>query len=118
MAITVSQGKKTLLTTVSVVMISGEPVDIKIEPDIIIQIAFVEDKNEKNFISFSIENECLKVKLQNFNNPLGSSTRTPIEIGDINGKKLFMHFIVHAIGNENEKIRLLNCSFFTENVID
>ncbi len=118
MPISVSQGNKSLLTTVSVVLISGEPVEIKLQPDVIIQISFVEEKNGKNSISFSIENERLIVTLQNFNNPLGSSTRTPIEIGDINGKKLFMHFLVHAVGNDNEKTRLLNCSFFTENISD
>lgn len=118
MEVTVSQGKKTLLTTVSIVLISGESVEIKIPPDIIIQLSFLENKEEKQSMSFSIENEKLKVVLKNFTNPLGSSTRNPIEIGTIDNKKLYMHFIIHAIGNDNEKTRLLNCSFFTEDVID
>ncbi len=44
MDIAISQGKKNLLKTVSVVLISGEPVQIKIAPDVIIQFSFIEEK--------------------------------------------------------------------------
>lgn len=54
--------------------------------------------------SFVENNTCLVLKLTNFSNPLGLGLTSPMEVGRINDKKLFLQFIVYSLGNNNTKM--------------
>ena len=109
----VMQGNKELITTISLVTIYETPIEIELFPNVNIKIFFDDDKSKKQRIGLRVLNNVLQVELQNFTNPLGTSTKEPIEIGKIDNKTLFMHFIIHTIG-ESPKTRLFTCSFFME----
>ena len=54
----------------------------------------------------------LRIKLTNFDNPLGTVTTQPVEIGTSGARKLFLALAASAIGNEPEgRVRLLTYSF-------
>ena len=51
---------------------------------------------------------------RNFNNPLGTGTSTPIEIGSIEYKKMFINFWITAIGGKNMRTRKLEYTIWKE----
>lgn len=104
----VSTGNKTLIETCSVVA-NEEPVRIELGPTIVLQFEFENIKGAKQNLNLSVVDNVLVIHLQNFNNPLGTASAEPIEIGTYQNQRLFIHFSVHAIG---EKTKLLTCSFW------
>lgn len=104
----VSTGNRTLIDTCSVVA-NEEPIRIELTPTIVLQFEFENTEDEKQKLNLNVIENVLVVRLQNFNNPLGTASATPIEIGTYQNERLFIHFSVNAIG---DKTKLLTCSFW------
>ncbi|WP_456016535.1 DUF6864 domain-containing function [Pseudomonas fluorescens] len=69
------------------------------------------DDNEGQRIEREIKSHTdLKLKIYNFNNSLGTGTATPIYLGVISDRKLYLSFIVHALKKESSK--LITYTFF------
>ena len=51
-----------------------------------------------------VDNTCLKLTLTNFNNSLGTGLTSPMEVGRINSKKLFLQYIVYSLGDHRTKM--------------
>ena len=47
---------------------------------------------------------CLQIALTNFDNSLGTGLTEPIEIGIINGSRLCLQFLVHALNDGGTKM--------------
>ena len=110
MIATVTTENRKLIETVSV-LATAKPVRIELSRQIIVEFEFEKTEDEKRGLKLSVEDNVLKVHLKNFDGSLGSSTIEPIEIGNYQGKKLYIHFSVHGMGND---IKLLVCSFWGE----
>lgn len=66
---------------------------------------FKDDENTGQSVTPSLlEGNCLQLTLTNFENSLGTGLTEPIEIGTINGKKLFFQFIVHSLADGETKM--------------
>lgn len=73
-----------------------------------IQIAFETRPNEEPKVSSSAEQgQCLNITLINFDNSLGIGLTSPVKIGYVNGKDLYLLFIVHSVGEKGAKM----CSY-------
>lgn len=69
------------------------------------------DDNEGQRIEREIKSPTdLKLKIYNFNNSLGTGTATPIYLGVISDRKLYLSFIVHTLKKESSK--LITYTFF------
>jgi len=51
-----------------------------------------------------IENSYMQITLTNFNNSLGTGLTVPFEVGHLNGRKLFLQFIVYTLGETGTKM--------------
>jgi len=77
---------------------------------------FLTDKEGKQRLEKeSLSTKVLKLKIFNFNNPLGTGTTKPIEMGTINNRKLYLAFTVYAL--DKDSLKLFQYTFFMgENV--
>jgi hypothetical protein len=71
--------------------------------DIQIILTFDTDGGEPRFGSASAIGSTLTLPLFNFNNPMGSGTNAPIEIGKLHGRKLLLSFAIHALTPDSVK---------------
>ena len=55
-----------------------------------------------------IKDDVLKIRLINFNNPLGTENISPIKVGTLDGKQLFFQFRVYAMDGNGQNNKLLN----------
>lgn len=80
-----------------------------------ISIDFFEDESNKQYINVDGTNGIFKMMCFNFLSS-GTGTTTPVEIGKVNGKKVYLHFWVYLEGDvENvEKTRSIKYTFYIE----
>ena len=75
-------------------------------------------KNESKSHSLEInvdgQNNVIEYKCYNFDNVLGTGTNKPIEIGQLGGKKMYIHFWLYAMGGDNGTARKLEYSIWKE----
>ena len=76
--------------------------------EITIRITCVSDDSNNQRLDYvaNAENNTIEYKCLNFNNSLGTGTSKPVEIGAFNGKKLYIHFWIYAMGNDRDTRRL------------
>lgn len=80
-----------------------------------IKIKFVSDSENANYdvkISLIDNNACLLLTLVNFNNSLGTGLTNPVEIGTINGSRLYLQFVVYQLGESDT--RMLSYTWLTK----
>lgn len=65
--------------------------------------SFVSDSGQTRLVPSAISGSALKLALYNFNNSIGSGTTSPIEIGTLVGRKLWLSFVVYAFSPESSK---------------
>lgn len=65
--------------------------------------AFVSDGGQPRLGPGSASDFTLNLTLYNFNNSIGSGTTSPIEIGNLSGRKLWLSFTVYALSPESSK---------------
>lgn len=104
----VSTGNRTLIDTCSIV-VNNEPIRVELSPTIVLQFEFENTTDKKQNLNLEVVDGILVVRLQNFNNPLGTAPAEPIEIGTYQNQPLFVHFSIHTMG---DKAKLLTCSFW------
>lgn len=72
------------------------------------EFVFVQDKSIKGFITKSkVEDKKWFWILTNYTNPLGTGVITPIEIGTLDGNKLYASFFIWTPEESSEK-RIIN----------
>ena len=65
--------------------------------------SFVSDGGQPRLGPGSASDSTLNLTLYNFNNSIGSGTTTPLEIGTLSGRKLWLSFMVYALSPESSK---------------
>lgn len=86
---------------------SDSPIELEMvfSNQLSITIKFVVEKNdsEKTDLKIDVDTEknIIVYKCVNFNNPLGTGTTKPVEIGKIGGKNIFVHFWLYAMGKDS-----------------
>lgn len=65
--------------------------------------AFVSDGGLPRLGPGSATGSVLNLTLYNFNNSIGSGTTSPIEIGNLSGRKLWLSFTIYALSPESSK---------------
>lgn len=90
------------------VVISHENKEILFEvKNLKVKILFVSDPETKSYdakISLTKDRSCMLLTLINFNNSLGTGLTKPVEIGTINGARLFLQFIVYRLGESDSRM--------------
>ncbi len=90
------------------VVISHENKDILFEvKNLKIKIVFENNPDIKDYeakISLPEDRSCMTLTLINFNNSLGTGLTKPVEIGTINGSRLFLQFIVYRLGESDSRM--------------
>lgn len=66
-------------------------------------ISFVSDGTATRLGAASASGSTLNLTLYNFNNSIGAGTTSPMEIGNLSGRKLWLSFMVYALSPESSK---------------
>ncbi len=77
---------------------------------------FISDSEGQRLQHEAIDDRSVKIKLFNFDNSLGTGTTAPLPMGRINGRKLYISFMVHALSKESSKI--VSYTFFLGENVD
>ena len=89
-------------------VVSHENKDILFEvKNLKVKMVFMNDPDNKNYdakISLPGDRSCMIFTLINFNNSLGIGLTKPVEIGTINGTRLFLQFIVYRLGESDSRM--------------
>jgi len=110
--VSVTTSGKELINS-GIVHLDSNEVTFKVR-NLIFVFKFVVDKNESRFeTEADAENNQLTFKLYNFNNSLGQGLLTPLQLGTLSGKKLFISFFVHTTDAENA-LRSFQYCFYLE----
>jgi hypothetical protein len=64
---------------------------------------FVSDGGSTRLGPSSASGSALHLTLYNFNNSIGSGTTSPMEIGSLSGRKLWLSFVIYAFSPESSK---------------
>ena len=84
----------------TVISFKQEPLIFAIS-DLKVKISFLDNTDEKQAIlPNQIGAKEIELKLVNFNNSLGTGTTEPLGIGTVSNKRLYLNFVVHALGNQ------------------
>lgn len=99
MVISIKQGKLTVVQTGTVLISNNESTTITIDNNYNIVIVYKDDPIEnKQNISATPNNMGVTIELKNFNNPLGTSTTSPIPIATQGKNTIYIAMSVFAIG--------------------
>ena len=104
--IIVATGNSDILDSGTVISFRTEPVTFNFTgANLIVRFSFFNDTaNATNRIEFrTITAQELEIQLYNFNNPLGTGNTAPLEIGNIDGRVLFLNFRVYFLQGEGNK---------------
>jgi len=102
MDLKIETSSTTVLSSGIVVMYNQEPLIFKLE-----NLTFlfklendITDLSSRIFWEATGKNE-LTCKLINFNNPLGSGTPNPLNVGTLKGKHIFVNFRLYGVQNSD-----------------
>ena len=62
-----------------------------------------DETKEEQFVEKKVTENEFVVRFTNFDNPFGSGTSKPIELATLDGKELYMHIWIYAIGKSDRK---------------
>lgn len=88
---------------------NSAPLQLKLTFDssfsFIVNFTFENTNNNQQELKSSIDTKTNTINLSciNFNNALGTGTTTPLELATYQGKKIFLHFWVYAMGKDSVK---------------
>ena len=108
----------TVVATGTTISFNNEPIAITYGPPedrLKLIIEFTEDeKNKELKVDYkTTDPQTLRVICTNFDNPLGSGTLKPIEVGTISRRKLYIHFRVYPLNAISDKT--IHFTFFRNN---
>lgn len=99
----VKVGGKELLQSSVIHIDNGDEVSINVD-NLIIKFVFEDDTNDKSGrYSGNVEGDTFIFTLTNMNNALGEGVLSPLEIGNLNGRKLFLTFLANTMGNKQRR---------------
>ena len=108
----IRSGSYDVLATGSVFSFNGNPISFYIGKEnnpLKLTMIFVSNEEDKKFdVSTTMKNNELVVTLTNCNNPIGIGTRSAIELGSTQGRKLYLQ---HRISGDDES-KLLFYTFY------
>lgn len=83
---------------------------------VMLRIIMVDDETKKYSIQYNVDvtKNIVEYKCFNFNNSLGTGTRKPIEVGNLEGKKFYIHFWIYALGDDEAKVKRIEYSIWRE----
>lgn len=73
-----------------------------------------EDSNSEIRVRTDADHNIIEYTCVNFDNVLGTGTVSPIEIGSIGGKKLYIHFWLYSLGGEENTTLKLEYTIWKE----
>ena len=107
MKISKSSGKYRILESGSVFTYSGTDdvtfhikMDNKFKFQVILKFQETESGAQKIYFDTDGESNRITMTCINFNHPLGTGTKKPIELATVNKKKVFINFCIYARGDE------------------
>lgn len=107
---------KKLVYTNRICCISNESISLKIDfsdTDFLnLVFNFLNDGNEVKTHLRSPENAKVVFDLYNYNNPLGTGVTTPVEVGTLHNKKIFLIFYVYRL--DKSTFPILDLSLYME----
>ena len=77
---------------------------------------FVTDGSGQKLEQKTVSETSLKLLVYNFDNILGTGTISPIQIGTVSNKKLYLAFVVHCLSEKS--IRTITYTFFLGEVVN
>lgn len=99
MQVSIKQGNYEVVKTGSVLITNNEQTVITIDSNYNIVITYKDDPEDSaQGISFSPYESGVKLEVKNFNNPLGTSTTSPIAIASKGEQTIYLSLSVVAIG--------------------
>lgn len=105
MKITTGPNDFEILDAGTVISFKDEIVTFKLADDLKIAMRFKNDKSvsEQKMDFVEVNSTSLEIILTNFNNPLGTGNAAPLALAKINGKRVYLNFIVHALDETANK---------------
>lgn len=68
-----------------------------------LQLLFESNDSKQHDLKSSVNGDTVTLTCTNFDNPLGTGTKTPIELGLYQGKKIYFNFWVHSLGSKTAR---------------
>lgn len=85
-------------------VITGENANLEFQlAHLRIVFTFTTDGGQTRLGPSAASGSTLSLTLYNFNNSIGSGTTSPVEIGTLQGRRLWLSFMVYAISPESSK---------------
>ena len=109
MQLSVSIGEREVISSASLVVLDAASDVLFNVADLAFRIYFKETDDKKVDVVGEVAAKELKITLQNFDNPLGTSWNGPV--GFIDNRELHMGLFVHSVGEGAKRARLLNYTF-------
>ncbi|HIF9174799.1 TPA: DUF6864 domain-containing function [Photobacterium damselae] len=92
-----------LIESKQVLLSANDDISIGIE-DMTLKFVFENDNNEKgSSYRGNVEGNTFTMSLINFKNSLGEGVLTPLEIGQLNGKRLLISFYVTTLSTQERR---------------
>ena len=104
--IMIKVGEYEVLNSGTIITHANKSVEFEIKM-LRVRIQFEKDtENKTHKVNSSIidNGTCFQITLINFDNSLGTGLTVPIEIGTINGEKIYLQFIVYALTEAGTKM--------------
>lgn len=117
MEITKSSSNHEILDSGSIILFDGDAeLELSIKMDDSFQFGVIlrfESTNDgKQNLTSDVNDNKITLSCINFNNILGTGTRQPIELAQFQGKRVYMHFWVYALGDTS--LRRIAYTFYME----
>ena len=78
-------------------------------------IQFLEDRSNPEIrVNASVIENKMVVQGYNFNSPIGNASVTPLNIGQINEKNLWLQFASRVMGQDDQRVREITYTMYLE----
>lgn len=75
-------------------------------------IKFTGNGEKQHQLQHNVSDNTITLNCVNFDNPLGTGTRKPIELATFNNKKVYINFWVNALGDK--ALKKISYTFYSE----
>ena len=111
MKVETKNGNLLLTKSDTILVYENEDLTLTLDEQFKLIFQFIEDSTIKeNKMEFEDLDTGIKIKLINFNNPIGIATNKEIPFASANGKSVYLSFAVYSIS----KTKLLHYNIYTE----
>ena len=111
MKVEIKNGNLLLMKSDTILVYDNQDVTLTFDEQFTLTFCFTEDSTIKeNKMEIEDIDEGIKIKLINFNNPIGVATTTHIPFATANDKSVYVSFAVYSIS----KTKVLHYNIYTE----